>query len=143
MFNTFLFHDDIGHRRGAPEALATSGHPVVYLSSRGDQLTGMTRTWLRTHGFPVGPIRHARKPITAPGPKTVAFKVAAMRALGVPIHAAIGNRGTDVDAYRGVGIPAERVFIKLPDFEDEVADALAAKRAIGFTDYASITARLR
>ena len=143
VFNTFLFHDDIGHRRDSPEVLAASGHPVVYLSARGDQLTGMTRTWLRAHGFPAGPIRHARKLVTSPGPKTVAFKVDALRALGIPIHAAIGNRGTDLEAYRAAGVPADRIFIKLPGFDDEVADAIAAKRAIGFTDYASIAARLR
>ncbi len=143
VFNTFLFHDDIAHRRDAPEVLAASGHPVVYLSSRGDQLTGMTRTWLRAHGFPAGPIRHARKLVTSPGPKTVAFKVAALRTLGVPIHAAIGNRGTDVEAYRAAGVSADRIFIKLPGFEDEVAEELTAKRAIGFTDYASIGTRLR
>lgn len=144
VMGAFLFHEDIGHRRDAPEVLAASGHTVVYLSSRGDQLTGMTRTWLRAHGFPVGPIRHAKKLVTNPGPKTVRFKAEALRDIlqRVPIHAAIGNRATDIAAYREVGIPAERIFIK-QGFEHETADDLAARRAIGFVDYASIAPRLR
>jgi len=143
VFNTVLFGDDIGHRIGAPQAFAHSGRVVVYLSSRGDQLTGMTRAWLHAHGFPPGPIRHARAAAVAPGPKTVRFKADVLRGLGVPIHAAIGNRSTDVDAYREAGIAADRIFVKLPDFEVELAEDVAAKRAIPFVDYASLAPRLR
>jgi hypothetical protein len=143
VFNTVLFGDDIAHRTNAPQALASSGRVVVYLSSRGDQLTGMTRQWLDAHGFPPGPIRHAKSAVTKPGPKTVVFKSEVMKSLGVPIFAAIGNRATDVAAYRAVGVPADRIFMKLPGFDAELAEDLAAKRAIGFVDYASIAARLR
>jgi len=143
VFNTFLFGDDIGHRIGAPEALAASGRVVVYLSSRGDQLTGLTRRWLDAHGFPPGPIRHATTAMVKPGPKTVRFKADAIKSFGVPIWAGIGNRASDVEAYRAAGVKAERIFVKLPDFEDELAGELAAGRAIGFRDYASIAARLR
>ncbi len=143
VFNTVLFGDDIGHRTGAPKAFAESGRVIVYLSSRGDQLTGMTRGWLKAHGFPPGPIRHAQSAVTKPGPKTVAFKADVLRKLGVPVHAAIGNRASDVAAYRDAGIPADRIFIKLPGFEDELADELTAKRAIGFGNFASIASRLR
>ncbi len=145
IFNTVLFGDDIGHRAGAPEALAGSGHPVIYLSSRGDQLTGVTRAWLRRHGFPPGPIRHAKKSITKPGPKTVRFKADVLREIerSMPIHAAIGNKATDIAAYREAGIAGDRIFIKLPEFESEVAADLAARRAVGFADYASIAPRLR
>lgn len=143
VFNTVLFGDDIGHRIGAPQAFASSGHVVVYLSSRGDQLTSLTRAWLAAHGFPPGPIRHAERAVTKPGLKTVAFKADVLRTLGLPVHAAIGNRATDAAAYREVGIPAGRIFMKLPDFEDELAEDLGAKRAIGFSHYASIAPRLR
>lgn len=143
VFNTVLFGDDIGHRIGAPKAFADSGRVVVYLSSRGDQLTDVTRRWLAAHGFPLGPIRHAPSAVTKPGPKTVQFKAAVMKNLGVPIFAAVGNRATDVAAYRDAGVPAERIFMKLPGFDDELAEDLAAKRAIGFGDYASIASLLR
>lgn len=143
VFNTVLFGEDIGHRAAAPQALARSGRVVIYLSSRGDQLTGLTRTWLREHGFPVGPIRHARSLVVKPGPKTIAFKADELRALPLPIHAAIGNRATDVAAYRAAGIPAERIFVKLPEFESELAADLAARRAVGFTDYGALLAHLR
>jgi hypothetical protein len=81
--------------------------------------------------------------VTKPGPKTVAFKADVLRKLGLPIHAAIGNRATDVAAYREVGVPADRIFMKLPGFEDELAEDLGAKRAIGFGDYRSLAPRLR
>lgn len=143
VFNSVLFGEDIGHRAAAPQTLAGAGRVVIYLSSRGDQLTGLTRTWLREHGFPVGPIRHARSLVVKPGDKTIAFKVSELRALPMPIHAAIGNRATDVAAYRAAGIPADRIFVKLPEFESELASDLAAKRAIAFTDYRTLLARLR
>jgi phosphatidate phosphatase PAH1 len=143
VFNTVLFGEDIGHRANAPQTLAGSGRVVIYLSSRGDQLTGLTRTWLREHGFPVGPIRHAPSLVVKPGAKTIAFKATELRALPMPIHAAIGNRATDVAAYHAAGIPADRIFVKLPEFESELAHDLGTKRAIGFTDYGSLIARLR
>ena len=46
-----------------------------------------------------------------------------LRKLGVPVHAAIGNRATDVAAYREAGIPADRIFMKLPGFDDELAES--------------------
>jgi phosphatidate phosphatase PAH1 len=141
VFNTVVFGDDIGHRKHAPQVLANSGRVVVYLSARGDQLTEVTRKWLRDHGFPRGPIRHARALATKPGPKTVTFKTAALRDLGVPVFAAIGNRATDVEAYTRAGIPANKILIKLPGFDNELAGDLAARRAIAFTDYSTLRLR--
>jgi len=143
VINTVLFGDDIGHRAGAPQALAASGHTVIYVSSRGDQLTTLTREWLRDHGFPVGPLRLARTGITRPGPRTVAFKSSVLRALTVPIEAAIGNRASDVEAYARAGVPADRIFVKLPGFDSELAPMVAAHRAIPFGSYAAIAPRLR
>ncbi|MBS1121291.1 MAG: phosphatidylinositol transfer protein, rane-associated [Deltaproteobacteria bacterium] len=136
--NAVVFGDDIGHRRGAPAALANSGHTVVYVSARGDQYTEVTRRWLREHGFPVGPIRLARAGFTAPGKRTVAFKIAALRSLGVPIVAAIGNKRTDIEAYTNAGVAPARIFVKLPEFEPELRDDLAHRRAIGFRDYRTL-----
>jgi len=143
IINTVLFGDDIGHRRGAPQTFAQSGRTIVYLSSRGDQYTEVTRRWLRAHGFPPGPIRLARAAITKPGKHTVEFKTQALRAFGVPIHAAIGNKPSDVESYTNVGVPAGRIFVKLPEFETDLREDLEARRATGFNDYRALPAMLR
>jgi phosphatidate phosphatase PAH1 len=143
VFRTVLLGDDIAHRRDAPEALRESKKTVIYLSARGDQLSQLTREWLATHKFPPGPIRLSRSFATKPGPKTIATKTAILRGLPVPIHAAIGNRQTDVAAYTNAGIPAHRIFIKLPEFEGELAEDLGARRAVGFTSYRMLAPHLR
>lgn len=135
VFRSVLFGRDIGHQPGAPEALAASPHRVVYVSSRGEQLTGLTRAWLRTHGFPPGPLRLARASVTLPGKGTAAYKQQVLRDLRVPIAAAVGNRASDVAAYTGVGLPGDRIHIYLPEFERELRDHLAAGRATPFTAY--------
>lgn len=142
IFNTVLFGDDIGHQPSAPQVLAAAKRPIVYLTSRGDQYTEVTRLWLAIHGFPRGPLRLARATITAPGPKTVAFKTEAMRGLGVPVAAGIGNRASDIAAYANLGLPATHIFINLPEFATEVGDELAARKATGFDDYRELLARL-
>ncbi len=141
--NTVLFGDDIAHRRGAPAALAASHHTVVYVTARGDQYTEITRRWLHDHGFPRGPLRLARATLTSPGPHAIRYKVDALRALHVPVSAAIGNKRTDVIAYTTAGVPAARIFVKLPEFEAELREDLAAHRAIGFSDYRLLPALLR
>ncbi len=138
IFNTVLFGDDIGHRHGAPAALASSGHKVVYVTARGDQFTEVTRRWLQAHGFPPGPVRLARAQITPPGKQTVAFKLAALRELRVPVAAAVGNKQSDIDAYTRAGVAASRIFIKLPEFAGEVGDAIASNRAVGFREYGTL-----
>lgn len=143
VFNSVLFGDDIGHRTDAPQAFANSGHTVVYVSSRGDQLTTMTRDWLRLHGFPPGPLRLATAAVTRPGPKTVTFKTGVLRELTVPVRAAIGNRATDVEAYSRAGVPADHIFVKVPGFDAELAHDLGAHRAVAFQTYAALASRLR
>jgi phosphatidate phosphatase PAH1 len=141
--NTVLFGDDVGHRAGAPEALAKSGRTVVYLSSRGDQLTDVTRRWLRTHGFPPGPLRLAPASITIPGGRTVQYKTQSLRSLNVPIFAAIGNKPSDVQAYTNAGVPQTRILVKLPEFAADLRADLAARRAIGFSHYDALQALLQ
>jgi phosphatidate phosphatase PAH1 len=143
ILNSWLFGDDIGNRRGAPAALAQSGHQVVYVTARGDQFTELTRRWLHDHGFPPGPIRLSSAAFTPPGSKAVAFKANALRDLGVPINAAIGNKHTDVEAYEKAGVPRTRIFMKLPEFEGELREDLAARRATGFDDYRKLPPLLR
>ena len=135
IFNTVVFGDDIAHQPDAPAVLATAGRPIIYLTARGDQFTEVTRLWLRVHGFPRGPLRLATAAITPPGPRTVEVKARALRELAIPIVAAIGNRATDVDAYARAGLPSDRIFVKLPEFTDELRGDLTARRAIGFAQY--------
>lgn len=144
IFNTVLFGDDIEHQPYAPRALAAAatGRPIIYISSRGDQYTEVTRRWLAIHGFPPGPLRLARAAITQPGPKTVEFKTSILRALSIPLAAGIGNRASDVAAYAGAGLSPRQILIELPEFAAELRPALAAGRATPFRDYREIPALL-
>jgi phosphatidate phosphatase PAH1 len=126
---------DVDHQPGAPETLAQSGKVIVYISARGDQLTEMTRRWLATHGFPKGPIRLAKAMVTLPGKRTVALKTAEMASIGVPIFAGIGNRASDIKAYRNAGLGPDRIFINLPEFTDELRPQLEAGEATPFDHY--------
>ena len=78
-----------------------------------------------------------------PGGRTVEYKTQRLRALNVPIFAAIGNKSSDVQAYTNAGVPQARILVKLPEFAADLRDDLAARRAIGFTHYASLPALLR
>lgn len=135
MWRTVVLGSDIGHQPSAPQALARSGRTVIYLSARGDQYTEVTRRWLRAHGFPVGPIRLASSFATIPGKRTVAFKTRALRSLRVPIAAGVGNRASDIAAYQNAGLTANRIFINLPEFTNEVRNDLSAGKATAFDDY--------
>jgi hypothetical protein len=144
ILNTVVFGDDIAHQPYAPRALelAAAGRPIVYLTSRGDQYTEVTRRWLAVHGFPRGPLRLARDAITKPGPKTVAFKTGVLRSLRIPVVAGIGNRASDIAAYANAGLAPGRILINLPEFEGEVRSQLSAGRATAFDDYREVPALL-
>jgi hypothetical protein len=142
ILNTVLFGDDIAPQPNAPRALAAARRPVIYLTSRGDQYTEVTRRWLEVHGFPRGPLRLARAAITQPGPKTVAFKTEVLRALHIPLVAGIGNRASDITAYANVGLAPRQILINLPEFAGEVQPELAAGRATAFDDYRELPALL-
>jgi phosphatidate phosphatase PAH1 len=140
IFKTVLLRRDIGHQPGAPEALARTGRTVVYVTARGDQLTEVTRRWLRAHGFPPGPLRLARSLVTMPGSSTVALKRETLANLRVPIAAGIGNRASDVAAYRSAGLRPDQIFINLPEFSAELRADLAAGNATPFDDYRELPA---
>ncbi len=124
---------------GAAAALlsvATRNFSVIYVTARGDRFTQDTRDWFSAKGFPRGPVRMPQAIITTPGEDTVEFKSAAIESLSAfQISAGIGNRGSDITAYTNVGLAPSRILIKLPEFTDEVAAALAAGDATGFTSY--------
>ncbi|HWO20428.1 MAG TPA: hypothetical protein VNO30_16780 [Kofleriaceae bacterium] len=144
IFNTVLFGDDIAHQPHAPRALAdvAAGRLIIYVTSRGDQYTEVTRRWLALHGFPRGPLRLARSTITQPGAKTVAFKTGVLRALRIPVAVGIGNRASDVAAYANAGLSPSRIFINLPEFSSELTAELSAGKATAFDDYREVPALL-
>ena len=144
ILNTVLFGDDIEHQPHAPRALgaAAAGRPIIYVTSRGDQYTEVTRRWLAVHGFPRGPLRLARSVITRPGARTVELKAAILRALRIPVAAGIGNRASDIAAYAAAGLAPGRILINLPEFADEVRAELSAGKATAFDDYREVPALL-
>ncbi len=130
---------DVPAHPTAPETLrsaAMHGVSVVYLSARGDRFTRDTHDWLAAKGFPRGPVRLPTSIITIPGEDTIDFKSSALASLaGFDLIAGFGNRGTDIAAYIEAGLTPERIFIKLPEFTDEVAGELMAGNATGFDLY--------
>lgn len=137
-----LLGKDIAHQPHAPEAFAASGKVIVYVSARGEQFTQMTRDWLHAHGFPRGPVRFARSFVTLPGRRTVKLKTGTLAGLRVPIAAGVGNRASDIAAYRNAGIPADRIFINLPEFTPEVRAALERGEATPFDHYRDLRVAL-
>lgn len=130
----------VGAQPGAAEQLAaaaSAGITPIYVTARGDLYTESTRQWLAGHGFPRAPIHLAEPVITLPGSATVAFKqkFVAPLAQRFDVAAAIGNRATDITAYAGAGISADRILIKLPEFTEELNAPLASHKATGFTAY--------
>ena len=125
---------------GAAAALAAAPAQVVYVTARGERFTEATRRWLGAHGFPRGPLVLGRGLFVKPGAATVAYKTRVLRALArdFTIVAGVGNRASDVAAYSAAGVPASRIFIKLPEFVGEVARALHEHRAVGFAAYGSL-----
>jgi phosphatidate phosphatase PAH1 len=118
---------------------AMQGVAIVYVSSRGNRFTQDSRDWVAANGFPRGPLVLASPIITLPGEDTVEFKTAALERLdGFELVAGFGNRATDVAAYGNVGLTPDRIFMKLPEFADELADDLATGHALGFNQYATV-----
>jgi phosphatidate phosphatase PAH1 len=143
VYDTVFRGKDIAHQPGAPEAFAASGKTVVYVTARGDQLTAITREWLARHGFPRGPVVLAKSFITLPGKRTVTLKTTTLTGLGVPIAAGVGNRASDIAAYRRAGLTPDRIFVNLPEYTRELQPKLAAGEATAFDHYSDLQAALR
>jgi hypothetical protein len=113
------------------------GYQLVYVTARGDRFTDSTRKWLAEHGFPRGPIRLGRPLFVMPGADTIEYKwdVVVRLRHAFEVAAVVGNRRSDIEAYRMAGMPARRTFVKLPEFERELEPELANHRAIGFSAY--------
>jgi phosphatidate phosphatase PAH1 len=134
---------DVAAQPGAAAALmslAQRDYTIVYVTARGDRFTQDTRDWFAAKGFPRGPTRMPTSIITMPGEDTVEFKRAAIESLaGFDVKAGIGNRASDITAYTEAGLPADRIFIKLPEFTAEIGAAIA--NATGFELYDDLRAQ--
>jgi hypothetical protein len=92
------------------------GHLVFYMTGRPYWLSPQTRGYLAARGFAVGPLRVAdsNSDILPTEGSVGAYKLAnlnALKAFGLEIDFAYGNATTDIYAYLGAGIPADRVWI--------------------------------
>jgi hypothetical protein len=140
-FETILLGREPGARSGAATAFtvaAAKGYQPIYVTARGNQYTTATRDWLDHKGFPRGPVRLAPSFITLPGGDTIDYKTRTIGALanaGLDVAAGVGNRASDISAYANTGVAADRIFIELPDYGEEVQPLLDAGAAIGFTSY--------
>jgi phosphatidate phosphatase PAH1 len=135
---------DVAVQPGAPSALQmlkARGYSVVYITARGDRFTQDTRDWFASKAFPRGPMRLPSAIVTLPGADTIDFKRSAIQSLAAfDVAAGFGNRSTDVTAYMEAGLPADRIFIKLPEFSEELATQLGAGAATGFDLYDTLRA---
>jgi hypothetical protein len=146
-WKTVALGTEPGVQPGAADALhavSDRGYQVVYVSARGSQYTTETRAWLERNGFPRGPLRLSPSFITLPGEDTVELKTTLLGDLAavIPVVAGVGNRASDIEAYTNVGIDPKAIFVKLPEYAEEVRGALSAGAAIGFTDFGTLASLL-
>jgi hypothetical protein len=143
---TIVLGSEPDERAGSPRAYAAAsarGYQMVYMTARGSQYTAETRAWLASKQFPRGPLRLSPSFITLPGGDTVDYKArtaTALSAAGLALAAGVGNRASDITAYASAGIAADRIFIELPEYADEVEPLLATGAAIGFETYDELRA---
>ena len=134
---------DVAAQPGAAAALtslAERDYTIIYVTARGDRFTQDTRDWFAAKGFPRGPTRMPTSIVTMPGEDTVEFKRTTIQSLsGFDVKAGVGNRASDITAYSEAGLPADRIFIKLPEFTDEIGAAIAS--ATGFELYDDLRAQ--
>jgi threonine dehydratase len=90
-------------------------------------------------------LRLASALVTLPGDETVELKselLDGLLATHLTVAVGLGNRASDVAAYRHAGLPAARILIKLPEFADEVTPHLTAGEATAVTRYTDLAAGL-
>ncbi|WP_242343726.1 LNS2 domain-containing protein [Anaeromyxobacter terrae] len=101
-------------------ALSGRGYVLVYLTGRPYWLAAKTRAWLAAGDFAPGAL-HTTDSNTEALPTEAgvgAYKLAfleGLRAQGFVLEEAYGNATTDVYAYAGAGVPAERTWIIGPN----------------------------
>jgi hypothetical protein len=97
-------------------AHAAAGEVVIYLTGRPYWLLARTRRWLDDLDFAAGPIHvtDSNEDSLATDEHVGAFKLAWLTALigaGYVVDVVYGNATTDVFAYLGAGLSADRVYI--------------------------------
>lgn len=104
-------------------AYAELGYCIAYVTARGEDITlpdgrtarDATRDWLVDHDFPFEEALLFLAPdTTISGSLTVERKAAAMEELqaeGWSLEHAYGNADTDIEAYRAVDIPDDRIYL--------------------------------
>ena len=141
--STLVFGSDVAIHEGAPaafRAVAAHGSQPVYMTARPRLWTEPTRAWLAAKGMPRGPLRLSPSVVLG-ADATTAYKASALEALGdFELALGNGNRASDIAAYTAAGIPADRIFVKLPEYTDELAAPLAAGEATGFAHYDELRA---
>mgnify|MGYP002620043485 CR=1 FL=1 len=88
------------------------GYIVVYLTARPNDFRWQSRNWLRSQGFPYGPMETATSFVFGETARTYkrAFVNRVSGDLDWDIVAAYGNAFSDVDAYEDGGIPKNVTF---------------------------------
>jgi hypothetical protein len=105
----------------APEALRTltsKGFHPVYVTARPEWLTGRTREFLATHGFPLGVVHTSLSPIGAGfGAAATEYKqgeLADLARKGLAPRWGFGNKTSDSDAYAGaIAASQQRIFFQI------------------------------
>lgn len=97
-------------------AHAGRGHVVMYLTGRPYYLTQKSRDWLANLAFAPGPLHGTDSngealPTEAGVGDFKKHFVMSLVAAGYQIDVAYGNASTDIYAYLGAGVPADRVWI--------------------------------
>lgn len=94
-------------------AWANKGYIMLYLSARPIDTASMTRTWLRQHEFPLGPIGGANSFVH--GNSAATFKSAWVQNVkddvGWNVIHGYGNAFSDVDGYLDAKIPADKIYM--------------------------------
>jgi phosphatidate phosphatase PAH1 len=123
-------------------ALTQRGYPIVYLSTRSRRFTEDTRAWLQANGFPLGPVSLSSSIVTLPGDAAVADKLQAIGAItanGLSDSIGLGNRLSDAQAFQQSGLAADRIFMKLPEYQKELQPLLDANAVVRVDDYTAAT----
>jgi len=111
------------------KAHAARGDVVIYLTGRPYWLSRQTRGYLAELGFAPGPLRvtDSTSDILPTEGSVGTYKLTNLKAFlaaGLVIDVAYGNATTDIFAYLGAGIPADRVWIIGPHAGEQGTHAI-------------------
>jgi len=99
----------------------SEAHTIVYLTLRPDHFGPKTKTWLRTTGYPTGPVWVSRFGELFDGNREYRRRhIERLRRRFPNVRVGIGDKISDVEAYRATGLTA--VLVVRPPQEDEADD---------------------